>query len=417
MKNKLTLLHTVALAICMLSISGLVSCNNAKNEEKLKAYNLGQDPMSIPDLLERKGELADAAEWTKTKEKVTELKTKIEASPENVKLRLQAATIFIAEQRITGEHHYYYAAIEKILDGVLSIEPKNFEATVFKASLRMSEHRFADAKALAEAARIINPSNAYVYGILVDANVELGNYTDAVSASDTMQALKPSLESYSRASYLREIYGDTAGAVQAMKLAVTAGLPGSEPQSWSRNILGDLYFNNGNLGAAEATYTENLLRRPSYAPSMAGLAKVAAKQKDYKRALTLLDSANAIMQQYSFDEQKADVYAAMGDTKKAAEMYASVQKQMIADANSGQHSISLELAKSFEKNNLWDSAKKYAMQEFAVRPKNIDVNNELAWIAYNQKDPAAAKEFLRTAMNTNSKNPDLMQRAAQINGK
>ena len=371
--------------------------------------------MDIPDLLERKGSLAEATEWKKTKEKVAELKQKIANKPEDTKLRLQAATIFITEQRITGEHHFYYTAIEKILNGVLTLDPNNFEAKVYKASLRMSQHQFADALKIAEEARAINPNNAYVYGILVDANVELGNYAEAVAVSDKMQELKPSLESYSRASYLREIYGDYKGAVEAMQLAVKAGLPGSEPQSWSRNILGDLYFNMGDYEQAEAAYAENLVLRPSYAPSMAGLAKIETQKKNFPKAIALLDSASSIMQNNSFVEQKADVYAAMGDAKKAAEQYNEVQKLLIADASTPQHSVSLELTKSFIKTNQWDSAYKYAMMEYNVRPKNIDVNSELAWIAYNKKEIDKAKEYLKTAMSTGSKNPELLKRATTIN--
>ena len=414
MKKTLTLMSFFAAFFIIASIT-LISCNNS--EAKLKEYVKESDPMQIPDLLPRKGELATAAEWKKTQEKTAELKAKLAVSPEDVKTRLQLATIFITEQRITGEHHYYYTAIEKILNGVLSIEPKNFEATVYKASLRMSQHQFADAKKIAEEAKNINPNNAYVYGILVDANVELGNYEEAIANSDKMQALKPSLEAYSRASYLREIYGDYNGAIAAMKLAVQAGLPGSEPQSWSRNVLGDLYFNTGNMAAAESAFAENLAMRPSYAPSMAGLAKVEAKKKNYTRAIALLDSANAIMPQSSFEEQKADVYAEMGDTKKAMDQYNEVQKLLIKDASTPGHSVSLELSRSFIKTNQWDSAKKYAMMEYAIRPKNIDVNNELAWIAYSQNDIAKAKEYLKAAESTGSKNPELLKRAAVINAK
>ncbi len=416
MKKTLTLLPFFAVAFFLITLTTTItSCNSS--EGKLKAYISEQNPMDIPELLERKGELASASEWTKTKEKTAELKAKLATKPQDVKTRLQLATIFITEQRITGEHHYYYPAIEKILNGVLSIDPKNFEANIFKASLRMSQHQFADAKKIAEEAKAINPDNAYVYGILVDANVELGNYEEAVAMSDKMQALKPSLESYSRASYLREIYGDYDGAIAAMKLAVQAGLPGSEPQSWSLNVLGDLYYNIGKLDEAEKTFEANLQLRPSYAPSMAGLAKVEMKKRNYTRALALLDSANAIMPQSSFEEQKADVYAAMGDTKKAMDKYAEVQKMLITDANSNHHSVSLELARSFIKTNQWDSAKKYAVMEYTIRPKNIDVNNELAWIAYSQNDFAKAKEYLKTAMSTGSKNPELLQRAVVINSK
>ena len=408
--NRYTLLFTI---LCGLSIFQTTGCQS--NEKKLQQYISEQNPMEIPDLLERKGPLATATEWTKTKEKIAELKGKIAKKPEDTKLRLQAATIFITEQRITGEHHFYYAAIEKILNGVLTLDPNNFEAKVYKASLRMSQHQFADAKKLAEEARALNPNNAFVYGILVDANVELGNYAEAVEVSDKMQALKPSLESYSRASYLREIYGDYNGSIEAMKLAVKAGLPGSEPQSWSRNVLGDLFYNVGNYKEAAAAYEENLILRPSYAPSMAGLAKIETLNKNYPRALALLDSANNIMQQNSFVEQKADVYAAMGDTAKAAAQYKEVQKLLIMDANTPQHSVSLELAKSFIKTNQWDSAHKYAMLEYNIRPKNIDVNSELAWIAYNQKEMVKAKEYLKTAMSTGSKNPELLKRSTAIN--
>ncbi len=414
MKNSLTSFMAVTFLLLSLNTS-LVSCT--QNEEKLKEYVSQQDPLEIPNLLDRTGQLANEPEWKKTTEKVAELKAKLTAKPEDVKTRLQLATIFITEQRITGEHHFYYPTIDKILNGILSIEPKNFEATVYKASLRMSQHQFAEAKKLAEQARAINPSNAYIYGILVDANVELGDYKMAIAMSDSMQKIKPSLESYSRASYLREIYGDYDGAIAAMQLAVQAGLPGSEPQSWSRNVLGDIYYNTNKLDEAEKAYAENLAMRPSYAPSMAGLAKIEMQRKNYARAIALLDSANLIMPQTSFEEQKADVYAAMGDTKKAMDKYVEVQKILSEDANSGHHAVSLELAQNFIKTNAWDSAKKYAMQEYSMRPKNIDVNKELAWIAYNQKDIIKAKEYLATAMLTGSKNPVLLKRASIINGK
>jgi tetratricopeptide (TPR) repeat protein len=412
MKSSLTLLIAFVFAGFSFSLTG---CN--ANEEKLKQYISQQNPLEIPGLLDRSGELAKEPEWIKTKEKVAELKIKLASKPEDVKTRLQLATIFITEQRITGEHHFYYPAIEKILNGILSFDQKNFEATVYKASLKMSQHQFAEAKKLAEEARAINPHNGYVYGILVDANVELGDYTTAIIMSDSMQKIKPSLESYARASYLREIYGDYNGAIAAMKLAVQAGLPGSEPQCWSRNILGDLYYNTNKLNEAENAYAENLSMRPSYAPSMASLAKVEMKRKNYARAIALLDSANTIMPQTSYDELKADVYAAMGDTKKAMDKYTEVEKVLTADANSGHHSVSLELSRVFIKSNEWDSAKKYATIEYVIRPNNIEVNNELAWIAYNQKDMAKAKEHLTKAMATGSKNPELLKRSMAINSK
>lgn len=374
------------------------------------------DPLAIPALLPRKGELAKAIEWQRTQQKVAELTLRAASHPNEVKPRLQLATIYIAEARISGEHPYYYPAIHRILDGVLMIDPKNFEATVFKASVALSQHRFEEAREMGEKAKAINPANAYVYGILVDANVELGRYQEAIAASDKMQALKPSLEAYSRASYLREIFGDYKGAIEAMKLAVEAGLPGSEPQCWSRNILGELYLKTGDLAKAEEQFNANLALRPSYAFSLAGLAKVEHKRKNDARALQLLDSAAAILPEFSFHELMGDFYAERGDTQKAAAKYADVKKMLDQDAASG-HRVSLEMAKLSVKMNLLDSAEKYVMEEYKIRPANIDVNKELAWILFLKHDMTRAKDALRVARSTHSKDPELLSRAAAIEKK
>lgn len=370
--------------------------------------------LEIPPLFQRKGELARAAEWGKTQAKVEELKQKLAQNPNDLKARLQLVTIYLAEARITGEHPYYYPAVLKMLNGVLSLDPTHFEATVFKASVKLSQHEFAEAKVLAEKALKLNPDNAYVYGVLVDANVELGKYEEAVAMSDKMQHLKPSLESYSRASYLREIHGDYPGAIEAMKLAVQAGLPGSEPYCWSKNTLGYLYETTGQLAQAEREYREILALRPSYAFALRGLAKVYREQKKYDLALATLDSAARIMPEFSFHEEMAELYAAQEKTEQARKKYAEVVEMLGEDARSG-HRVDLELCKTYTAAGLLDSARVYGLREYARRPDNIDVNHALAWVYFRQKDLAKAREHLRLALRTGAKYPELLTRAATIN--
>jgi tetratricopeptide (TPR) repeat protein len=300
-----------------------------------------------------------------------------------------------------------------MLDVILGKDPKNFEAMVYKASVLMSQHQFAQAREVGLKARDINPANAYVYGVLVDANVELGQYEEAIRMSDSMQALKPSLESYSRASYLREIYGDYPGAIQAMKLAVEAGLPGSEPQSWSRNTLAYLYEKTGNLDRAEGEYRTILQMRPSYAFALRGLARVYALRKEPDSAMRLLQQAADIMPEFSFYEEMADLQASRGDKAKANEGYREVIKMLGEDAASG-HTVNLELCRVFTKMGALDSAAVYGAKEYAVRPQNIDVNAALAWIAHKRGDAAKAVEHMNVAMRTGSKDPELLWRASEI---
>lgn len=393
-------------------ISTLVACKD-KGTSGDEAAASATPSMEIPPLFQRTGELATAVEWPKTVAKVDELKQAIAKNPGEVKPRLQIATIYMAEARITGEHPYYYPAVLKILDGVLSMDPRNFEATTFKASVKMSQHHFAEARELAEQARQINPSNAYVYGVLVDANVELGNYEEAVAVSDKMQALKPSLESYSRASYLREIYGNYPSSIEAMKLAVQAGLPGSEPYCWSKNTLAHLYIVTGQLDKAENEFKEILAIRPSYAFALGGQAQVQTLRKEYDKALVTLGKASAIMPEFSFHEQMAEIYALQGNKGKAATAYAEVVKMLDEDAQSG-HTVDLELCRLYTKTGQLDSAAYYGQKEFAKRPKNIDVNHAMATVAFQKNDLKKAQEYIEVAMRTGSKDPELLQQASQI---
>lgn len=392
-------------------VISLAACNSNTADESSSVSSSTKNEM--PDLLERKGELAKAAEWPKTKLKVSELRTKIAAEPVNVKPRLQLATIYIAEARITGEHPYYYPAIHKVLDGVLGIEQNNFDGLVLKSSVLMSQHRFKEALDLATKAKTINENEAYVYGILVDANVELGNYEAAIESSDKMQALKPSLESYSRASYLREIYGDYNGSIKAMELAVEAGLPGSEPQCWSMKTLGQLYINSGQTEKAEKIFRNILAIRPSYAFAIAGLAEVEEKKNNLDTALALLNQATALMPEFSFYEKMADIYQMKGENEKAQSTFTNVKKMLQEDEKSG-HLVHLEMAKLLIKMNELEEAKQHLAKEYEARPKNIQINEELAWLAYKEKNIPESKKYLKVATRTGSKDPQLLSRAKTI---
>ena len=387
------------------------SCSSGKKSEN--ATENSSNNLEIPALFDRKGELSKASEWEKTKAKVAELNKKLEKNPNDIKARLQIATIYLTEARITGEHPYYYPAVLRILDGILYLDPNNFEATTFKASVKMSQHQFTEAKFLAEKAQKINPANAYVYGVLVDANVELGNYEEAVKMSDKMQQLKPSLESYSRASYLREIYGDFKGSIEAMKLAVQAGMVGSEPFCWSKNTLGQLYQTTGMMKEAGQQYDDIMVVRPSYAFAQRGQAQVLKNAKQYDKALVILEKAAQIMPEFSFHEEMADIYALQGDKEKAMKKYEEVVKMLDEDAKSG-HAVDLELCKLYTKTGQFDLSLKYGLIEYGKRPKNIDVNHALAWVYFNQKDFKKAQEHVLVAMRTGSQNPELLQEAAKI---
>ena len=111
---------------------------------------------------------------------------------------------------------------EGLLDGALSSKRDYVSAIVGQASLAMSRHDFAKARRLAERAVSLNRDIVSSYGVLADALVELGEYETAIQTLNTMVRMKPNLSSYSRISYIRELNGDTEGAIEAMSVAAAA---------------------------------------------------------------------------------------------------------------------------------------------------------------------------------------------------
>ena len=232
----------------------------------------------------------------------------IEQDPKDYKSMLALSQAYIQEGRETGDHGYYDKAALELLDKVTENQPGNFDALCCKATVLLSQHHFAEGLDLAQKALPLNSNSAFVYGILCDANLELGNYDNAVKMADKMVSIRPDIRSYSRVSYLREIYGDNQGAIGAIKLAVAAGYPGLEQTEWTRCILAHLYENKGSLDSAEFQYKIALSERPDYAFAIAGLGKIAKAKGNYKEAVAYYEKAKALIIEYSFSDELTDLY-------------------------------------------------------------------------------------------------------------
>ncbi|MDQ6757164.1 MAG: transposase, partial [Bacteroidota bacterium] len=265
-------IYFIVIVLFLVAISFIIiKYNNQKEVSENKTYTL----------LERKGALAQTNEWGFTKNQAKNYLLTLEKNPNDIKPMLGLAAIFIQEARVTGNYVYYDMAAMKYVNKVLKNDSTNFDGLIYKALLYLSQHHFADGLAIAQKAQQINPYNAFVYGMLVDGNVEMGYYDSAVANSDRMVSIRPDLRSYSRISYLREIYGDYPGAISAMKMAVDAGGPGDESTEWTRVQLGNLYEKTGDLKNAEMQYTIALQERPGYPYAFAGMGRIAMANKDY----------------------------------------------------------------------------------------------------------------------------------------
>lgn len=387
--------------------------------QRYKSKTAGKEN-KIYGLQERKGSLASTPEWTKTLNNSRILFKSLAENPGDTKSSLGLAAIFIKEARITGNYAYYDLAALQQIENVLKQDPNNFLALSYKALVSLSQHHFAEGLEIATRAQKINPYNALVYGMLVDANVELGHYEEAVINSDKMISLRPDLPSYSRISYLREIHGDYPGAIEAMKMAVEAGLPGEDGTEWTRVQLGHLYENTGEFDSAANMYAKALGYRKSYAPALAGLGHIAFVKKDFSTAIKFNEAADSLMVDNGIKENLAELYKRTGNIKKSRELTDQIinamsENAMLANDNENiGHYSDRELAYIYLSQHNYSKALEHALIEYERRPENIDVNQTVAWVYYKKGEQDKAVKYINAALKTNSQNPTLLCQAGLI---
>jgi tetratricopeptide (TPR) repeat protein len=410
MKN--TIISIGLMAILTVS---LFSCKNETDQAVAKA-GIGMVE-KIPQLLDRNEKIQYGKEWETVQNIYGRERKNLMNDPNAKEPWLNLAELFIQEARVTGEHPHYYPAALQCLELLLaqSFDPKNikdtdlkFRALSAKAGVELSQHEFAKALVTGEEALKLNPYNSGIYGVLTDANVELGNYAKAVEMADKMVSIKPDLRSYSRVSYLREIHGDVPGAIEALTMAVGAGAPGADNTSWCMVTLGNLYMEYGQLEEAEKVFLAALEARPDYPFALEGLAAVEIERKNYKIAEQHLEKAKAIIPEVGFYENLAVIYKAMGRDTEYKRTIDEVVEMMNDDATHG-HNMDLEFANVYhELFNDPDMAMKFALKEYAARPENIDVNGVLATIYAAKGDRQKSEEHRAKALRTGSKKPELL---------
>lgn len=376
-----------------------------------------RDESELFEIIPRKGNSLQQPEWLVSKKLSGKLIQKIKTNPADIKSLTSLTALYLQEARSSGNYSYYDKAALNCVHAVLQRDAGNFEALTFRALIYLSQHHFAEGLKAATQLERTYSYNAFVRGVLLDAHVELGNYKAALDDADRMVSIRPDIRSYSRISYLREIFGDIPGAIEAMKLAVDAGATGTESTEWARVQLGKLYEQLGEMTYAEMHYRIALNNRPGYSYALAGLARVAAGKHDYDKAIQLYQQADSASNDYSFREALVEVYRLAGEKEKSLSVANRIIDDMekaavaMAKGDSSGHYADREMAYAYLEVGNYDKAIEHALLEYNRRPSNIDANETVGWAYYKRGDYARSQQFFIAALQTGCRNPTLLCRA------
>jgi tetratricopeptide (TPR) repeat protein len=346
-------------------------------------------PAATPVTPAQQAALRDGRAAGDTAELVRRLTAAARAPGADARVYALLGLAYAQRARETGDAAFLSRA-DGALRNATARDPRNVEALLGQGTLALTRHRFAEALEIGRRLQQIAPESASSLGIVGDALLELGRYPQAFATFDRMVTLKPSVSSYARVGYARELIGDVAGAVAAMELAVDAAGSGpTESAAFARTQLANLLAQKQPTRAA-AIYREALLLRPAYTPALIGLGgteetfgRLESARALYRRALALAPSPDAAV-------ALGDVLKRLGRSHAAAAAYElahALEEEFARHGGSNElESAMLDLNRDV---NLREALRR-ARKGYALRP-SIEGEHVLAWALYKNGRCAEAR--------------------------
>ncbi len=389
MKRSTKAAAVVLMAAALFTVAGVGAFRSLRTEAPAATPAAPQDP-SVP--LPTGGGL-DAT--------IAYLQQRLSTIPDDWKSYASLGQAYVQQGRVTADPTYYPKA-QGALERSLALQPESNEgALVGMAALAAARHDFDAALRYGEQARRVNRFDANVYGVIGDAEVELGRYPRAFATFQRMVDIKPGLSSYARVSYARELQGDVDGALRSMQAARQVAGSASDV-AWASFQIGELQFNRGRIGPARVAYRYGLEADPDYVPNRMGLAKVAWASGDTRAAIA---GYTEVTQRYPSPEYVValgDLQTLVGDRSAAARQYALVRAETRLFAANGVN-VDLELA-LFDADHGRPAAALEAARTEWSRRQSIHVADAYAWALYANGRYAEAAGYARKALALGTRN-------------
>jgi tetratricopeptide (TPR) repeat protein len=345
---------------------------------------------------------------------VTQLQERAREMPGDSRTYAQLGVAYMQKSRETNDPAFY-AQAESAFRKALELDAKSYEAMSGIGSLELSKHNFVEALEWGRKAQTLKPASAFAYGVMGDAYIELGKYTEAVDMFQQMVDLRPDLASYSRVSYARELHGDVEGAIDAMRMAVSAGGLTAENTAWCRVQLGNLYFNSNRLAEAEKYYDEALQGYPGYLHAYAALGQVRWAQGKVDEAIALYKQAVSEVPLPHYVAALGDLYKVAGDEKSANEQY-DLALFIYETQESGGVDVAIEKAMFLADRDLKPEEAVKLAQRAAESRQDINTLDALAWSLHKTGRHGEALKEMEKAMRLGTKSATFTYHIGMIYG-
>jgi tetratricopeptide (TPR) repeat protein len=342
--------------------------------------------------------------------RIDEMETMLKERPNDTAASLLLADALLRQARVTADGRLANRA-ENLLAGILKETPGHYDALRLLATVYLSQHRFKDALEAGQRARDMRPADAWNYGVIGDASIELGNYDAAFDAFNTMMKMRPNAAAYARVAYARELKGNLRGALQAMEMAVQATTSHDpEAQAWYMSHVGELHLRMGNLDEADREFRRAAFVFPDYPFAVVGQGTVFAARGNRSAAMAAFSDQFARTPTLDLAARIGDLHAANGNHVDAERFY------QLAEDLAGPAMVQTEAALALflaERDRKLDEAVKIA-ESVSRNRHDIFTDDAVAWTYYKTGRFDEASAASKRALRTGTKDETILAHAAAI---
>ena len=337
---------------------------------------------------------------------IRELQGKVEAGTNRNAFLERLGWAFVAKARLSSDPGFY-ALAEQAAKAITASSPEDPAALLLYGHIYDAQHRFAEAEKIARKL-VAEREFVFDYALLGDALMEQGKLAEAVEAYQKMIDLKPCLQTYSRVAHMRWLKGDLRGAIEATRLAVSAGNTREpEPTAWAYTRLALYQLQAGQEQAATRSTASALQFAPDYAPALLMRGRLLLAEGKAGEAIGPLRQAAEISPLPDFLWTLAEALRANGGTSEAEQVEARL---LATGAIADPRTFALFLASRGQDAG---RALQLATAELDSR-QDIFTRDAIAWAQFATGRVGEAQETIRLALAEGTQDARLLYHAGTI---
>ncbi|MBV8571885.1 MAG: tetratricopeptide repeat protein [Acidobacteriaceae bacterium] len=319
--------------------------------------------------------------------------------------------------RDTGEPAVFEQAAAALARSA-ALEPGNYESQKLQAALYLETQQYTKALKLATELNRKVPDDIVNWGLLVDANMALGNYAEAERDAQWILDLRPgSALGFEKAAALREVFGDFTGSIEFYNEANLRASPNDADQrGWYLTRKAQLELASGSIRLAEEAIKQAELLFPDSNFARSTLAAIRSAEGRYDEAASLVEINYKKVPSASNLYAWAEVVEKSSHPDGSTALFQQFEVKAQAERNrTGCADINLIF---FYLNQRRDPVKALSLAEArSAEYHDCATLDALAWTLYSNGRYSEAKAQLDRALAVGIRNPVYFCHAAQIAAK